>query len=48
VQERRRSLAGAGGRVREILTAGAAKARREAQATMNLVRAAMHLDRASS
>ncbi len=47
-QERRRVLSDAGGRVREILAAGAAKARREAQATMKLVRTAMHLDPASS
>jgi tryptophanyl-tRNA synthetase len=48
VQERRRALGDAGGRVREILAAGAAKARREAQTTMQLVRSAMHLDPASS
>ena len=48
VQERRRALQGSAGRVREILAAGADKARREARATMTLVRAAMHLDRGTS
>ncbi|HKQ98843.1 MAG TPA: tryptophan--tRNA ligase, partial [Candidatus Polarisedimenticolia bacterium] len=48
VQERQRALGSEGGKVREILAAGAVKARREAGATMQKVRAAMHLDMASS
>jgi tryptophanyl-tRNA synthetase len=44
VQERRRGLDAGGARVREILAAGAATARREAASTMRAVRSAMHLD----
>jgi tryptophanyl-tRNA synthetase len=43
-QERRRELARDRSRVLEILDAGASKARAEAQATMQRVRAAMRID----
>lgn len=43
-QERRRELARDRSRILEILSAGASKARVEAQATMQLVRAAMQID----
>jgi len=43
-QERRRALASDRARVRDILTAGAERARAEARATMERVRSAMRLD----
>jgi tryptophanyl-tRNA synthetase len=43
-QERRQALLGQKKRVEQILAEGARKARAEAQATMALVREAMHLD----
>jgi hypothetical protein len=43
-QDRRRELMEQKARVREILSEGARRARREAEATMQRVREAMHLD----
>ena len=44
LQERRRELTSESGRIRDILAAGADRARVEAGATLKQVRAAMHLD----